>query len=121
IGAAADGGRQEVSGVLREVRVKDLVSLVARLRGLKRRQLAGLPAVGGPRSDSLLAGALLLERLVEHAGVATFQVCDRALREGLVLAALGQPIPDRGDPAELRRRQILQLAQRAESVLRHNL
>ena len=52
--------------------------------------------MGGPRSDSLLAGAVLLQELVAHAGVDRFQVSDRALREGLVLAALGQPIPAAG-------------------------
>jgi exopolyphosphatase/guanosine-5'-triphosphate,3'-diphosphate pyrophosphatase len=76
--------------------------------------------VGIPRSDSLVAGALLLLELVTYAGVDRFQVCDRALREGLVLAALGQPIPA-AEPRDLRRRQVLQLAERAESVYRHNL
>jgi exopolyphosphatase/guanosine-5'-triphosphate,3'-diphosphate pyrophosphatase len=112
--------KSEPSGRLREVRSRDLAALIERLRGMKRRQIAALPGVGGPRSDSLLAGAVLLERLVAHAEVERFQVCDRALREGLVLAALGQPAPALDDPADLRRRQVLQLAQRAETVLRHN-
>jgi exopolyphosphatase/guanosine-5'-triphosphate,3'-diphosphate pyrophosphatase len=114
-------GRKPASGALREVRVKDLAQLVERLRPLKRRLLAELPPVGGPRSDSLLAGAVLLLELVRHAGVDRFQVCDRALREGLVLAALGQPIPPAVEPEDLRKRQVLQLAQRAESVYRHSL
>ncbi len=45
---------------------------------------------------------------------------DRALREGLVLAALGQPIPPAAQPEDLRRRQVLQLAERTESVFRHS-
>jgi exopolyphosphatase/guanosine-5'-triphosphate,3'-diphosphate pyrophosphatase len=49
-----------------------------------------------------------------------FLVSDRALREGLVLEALGQPIPLAEQPEDLRRRQILQLAERTESTLRHN-
>jgi exopolyphosphatase/guanosine-5'-triphosphate,3'-diphosphate pyrophosphatase len=117
----ADRPWKDLSGSLREVRARDLSQLVLRLRTMKRRQIADLPPVGGPRSDSLLAGAILLEELVAHAGVDRFQVCDRALREGLVLAALGQPIPASDEPEDLRRRQILQLAERAESVYRHNL
>lgn len=105
----------------REVRVRDLAQLVERLRPLRRRQIADLPPVGGPRSDSLLAGAILLLELFAHAGVDRFQVSDRALREGLVLAALGQPIPAAAAPEDLRRRQVLQLAERTESVYRHNL
>lgn len=116
------GGRggTEVSGGLREVRTKDLALVVQRLSGLKRAAIAALPPVGGPRSDSILAGAILLEELMDHAGVERFLVSDRALREGLVLEALGQPIPAAAQPEDLRRRQILQLAERTESTLRHN-
>jgi exopolyphosphatase / guanosine-5'-triphosphate,3'-diphosphate pyrophosphatase len=103
------------------VRGKDLAQLVARLAGLPRREIAALPPVGGPRSDSLLAGAVLLEEVVARAGVERFLVSDRALREGLVLAALGQPIPRAREPEDLRRRQVLQLASRTESVHRHSL
>lgn len=117
----ADRPWKDLSGGLREVRAKDLVQVVERLRPLRRRQIAGLPPVGGPRSDSLFAGAVLLQELIAHAGVDRFQVSDRALREGLVLAALGQPIPAADEPEDLRRRQVLQLAERAESVYRHNL
>jgi exopolyphosphatase/guanosine-5'-triphosphate,3'-diphosphate pyrophosphatase len=110
------------AGVLREVRLRDLREVIAHLRRLARRQIAALPPVGGPRSDSILAGALLLGELVRHAGADRFQVCDRALREGLVLAALG------GEPAaaaaagpgdSVRRRQVVKLAQRGEAVFRH--
>jgi exopolyphosphatase/guanosine-5'-triphosphate,3'-diphosphate pyrophosphatase len=111
---------REVSSGLREVRLKDLAMLVERLRGLKQAAIAGLPPVGGPRSDSLLAGAVLLHELATHAGVDRFQVSDRALREGLVLASLGQPLPAPHEPEDLRRRQVLQLAERTESVLRHS-
>ncbi len=115
------GGRKEPGVGLREVRTKDLAQLTSRLRGLRRRELAALPPVGGPRSDSLMAGAVLLHELVSHAGVDRFHVSDRALREGLVLAALGQPIPPVHSPGDLRRRQVLQLAEQGPSVLRHNL
>lgn len=115
----ADRPWKEVSGT-RGVRTRDLAALVERLRPLRRRQIADLPPVGGPRSDSLLAGAVLLQALVAHAGVDRFQVSDRALREGLVLAALGQPIPPAAEPEDLRRRQVLQLAERSETVYRHN-
>jgi exopolyphosphatase/guanosine-5'-triphosphate,3'-diphosphate pyrophosphatase len=114
-------GRKESATGLREVRARELAQLVTRLRRMRRRELAELPPVGGPRSDSLMAGAILLQELVAHAGVDRFMVSDRALRDGLVLAALGQPIPAALEPGDLRRRQVLQLAEQAQSVLRHNL
>jgi exopolyphosphatase/guanosine-5'-triphosphate,3'-diphosphate pyrophosphatase len=113
--------QREVSSGLREVRLKDLAALVERLRGLKRGEIANLPPVGGPRSESLLAGAVLLQELAAHARVDRFQVSDRALREGLVLAALGQPVSATRELEDLRRRQVLQLAGRTESVYRHSL
>ncbi len=112
---------KEAGAVLREVRLKDLAQLVERLRPLARRDIASLPPVGGPRSESLLAGAVLVHELVAHAGLDRFLVSDRALREGLVLAALGQPIPAAREPEDLRRLQVLRLAERTESVYRHSL
>lgn len=112
-------GPREVAGGLREVRGKDLAQIVDRLRTMTRAEIAGLPPVGGPRSDSLLAGAVLLQELAAHAGVDRFQVSDRALREGLVLEALGQPEAPTAQPADLRRRQVLQLAEQTEGVWRH--
>ena len=118
--AATPPARTAKSG-LREVKLRDLSALVARLARMPRADIAALASVGPPRAESLLAGAILIEQLVRHAGVARFLVSDRALREGLVLAALGQPIPRGADPDDLRRRQVLRLAERAESVHPHSL
>ncbi|HYU31563.1 MAG TPA: Ppx/GppA phosphatase family protein [Thermoanaerobaculia bacterium] len=119
VDAFAGRGPKEVTSGLREVRGKDLAQVVDRLRAMPRAAIAGLPAVGGPRSESLLAGAVLLQELAAHAGVDRFQVSDRALREGLVLEAMGQPVPPLTQPADLRRRQVAQLAERTEGVWRH--
>jgi exopolyphosphatase/guanosine-5'-triphosphate,3'-diphosphate pyrophosphatase len=115
----AGRGPKEVAGGLREVRLKDLTQMVDRLREMPRAAIAALPPVEGPRADSLLAGAVLLQELTAHAGADRFQVSDRALREGLVLEALGQPVPGATQPADLRRRQVHQLAERTEGVWRH--
>ena len=113
------GGRdwKARGGVLREVRRRDLNALVARLQEMERRELARLPPVGKPRSESIVAGAVLLEELLRHAGLDRIAVSDRALREGLVIATLERPA-DRA-PADVRGRQVRQLAERAPSVLLH--
>lgn len=112
---------KDASAALREVRLKDLGQLVDRLRPFRRQEIADLPPVGVPRADSLLAGAILLHELVAHAGIDRFQVSGQALREGLVLEALGQPIPAAREPEDLRRRQVLRLAERTDSVFRHSV
>lgn len=116
----ARGADWKSSGsVLREVRLRELGEVVASLRKLRRRQLAALAPVGRPRSESILAGAILIEELVRHAGVDRFYVSDRALREGLVLEALGGGLARPAAAEDVRRRQVLQLAERAEGVYGH--
>lgn len=106
---------------LREVSRQQLGQVLARLAGMKRKRIAALPPVGGKaRAESILAGGILLDELLAAAGADRFEVCDRALREGLVLAALDRPVaPDEG--LDARRRQVNRLARRAESVYEHGV
>jgi len=107
-------------GGSRELKLRELEQVIARLSGLERSAIAALPPVGKPRAESILPGAILLAELVRHAGVDRFLVCDRALREGLVREAMRTAAS--GEPAEgdVRRRQVLELAERAPSVLAHS-
>ena len=111
--------RRLAAGGLRELRLRELGDVVGRLRALRRRQIAALPAVGPRRAGSILAGAILLEELARSAGVERLHLCDRALREGLLLEALGAPAGDGATPANVRRRQVSELAQRAPSIAGH--
>jgi exopolyphosphatase/guanosine-5'-triphosphate,3'-diphosphate pyrophosphatase len=104
---------------LRELRAREVAAVVERLRRMPRRDIAALAPVGGPRSESVLAGAVLLHELVLHAGADRFLVSDRALRDGLVRDALGERREAAPAPGEMRRRQVLQLAGRAEAVAAH--
>lgn len=110
---------EPAAATLRAVRRRELREVIERLAGLKRRRIADLSPVGGPeRAESILAGAVVLDELLRAAGADRFEVCDRALRDGLVLEALGRPAePETG--IEARRRQVLRLAKRAESVYEH--
>jgi exopolyphosphatase / guanosine-5'-triphosphate,3'-diphosphate pyrophosphatase len=110
--------RLPTTGV-REVKAKDLHRVVTFLARRTREEIAALPPVGEPRSESILAGAVVLDELVRRAGVDRISVCDRALREGLVLEALGRPLAD-APPEDSRRRQVMQFARRVESVFRHS-
>ncbi|GMU67359.1 MAG: exopolyphosphatase [Acidobacteriota bacterium] len=111
--------RPLVVGGLRELRGKELTEVVARLRALRQREIAQLPPVGEPRSGSILAGAVLLDELLRHAGADRLHLCDRALREGLVLEALGTAPPSSDAVGGARRRQVLELAQRAPAMAAH--
>jgi exopolyphosphatase/guanosine-5'-triphosphate,3'-diphosphate pyrophosphatase len=118
--ALAGRERPLAAGGLRELKSKELAAVVAHLRTLRRAEIAALPAVGGPRSESILAGAVLLEELARHAGADRLLLCDRALREGLVLEALAAGRPAAHDEGDVRRRQVLRLAERTgEGLLPH--
>ncbi len=110
---------EPAAATLRAVRRRELRDVIERLAALKRKRIADLSPVGGPeRAESILAGAVVLDELLRAAGADRFEVCDRALRDGLVLEALGRPAePETG--IEARRRQVLRLARRAESVYEH--
>lgn len=111
--------RGAMIGGLRELRLRDLATVVAGLEALTLREIAALPPVGAQRAGSILAGAILLQELAAKAGVDRLFLCDRALREGLVLAALGSPAPVAPVVGEVRRRQVEDLAGRAPGMLAH--
>jgi len=115
------GGREArgAAGGLRELRARELAGVASELSTLRKKEIAALAPVGEQRAGSILAGAILLEELVRHAGVDRIQVCDRALREGVVLEALGHPDPTGEPPGDVRRRQVLALAQRTPTMLDH--
>jgi exopolyphosphatase/guanosine-5'-triphosphate,3'-diphosphate pyrophosphatase len=122
-GALADhlAGREPslAAGGLRELRRKDLAVVIDALRSMRRREIAELPPVGRPRAASILPGAVLLDEIGRHAGVDRLHLCDRALREGLVLDMLSGDRAPAADAGSARRRQVLELAQRAPGTLPH--
>ncbi len=105
-------------GALRNLETGDLDTVVARLSRLSRKEIAGLPPVDAARASSILAGAVLLRRLLAAAGSERLAVCDRSLRDGLVLATLGRTAEPTGSS---RRRQVERLARRVESVYAHSV
>ncbi len=108
-----------MTGGLRELKLRELNAVVERLQTLTVAEIAELPPVGMPRAGSILAGAVLLQELAAKADVDRLLLCDRALREGLVLEALGAPPPEAPAGGEVRRRQIVDLASRAPGMLAH--
>jgi exopolyphosphatase/guanosine-5'-triphosphate,3'-diphosphate pyrophosphatase len=90
----------------------DLKTVAGRLRGMTAAERRSVPGLAPARADIIVAGAALLETLMEHLGIATVVALDECgLREGLLLddlARAGQPELRRG--AGVRERSVLQLA-----------
>ena len=105
-------------GALRILSADDVQSVVDHLARLSRKEIAGLPPVDAARAPSILAGAILLSELLAASGADRLAVCDRGLREGLVLATLDRTPEPAGSS---RRRQVERLARRMESVHAHSV
>jgi exopolyphosphatase/guanosine-5'-triphosphate,3'-diphosphate pyrophosphatase len=105
-------------GALRILEAADVEKVVTRLSRLSRKEIASLPPVDAARASSILAGAILLRELLAASGSDRLAVCDRSLRDGLVLATLGRTPEPAGSS---RRRQVERLARRVESVHAHSV
>ncbi len=114
-------GPAAVTGAsLVELSRSSLNQTVARLAQMRKGELEQLPPVGKARADSIVAGGILLAELAAYAGVDQIVVSDRALREGLILDALGRRKPEGELPSATRRhRQVLAVAQRVPGALDH--
>ncbi len=65
--------------------LKDLVDLVNRLRKLSNVERATIPGMSDRRSEIILAGALILQEAMTLLGVDSLTLCERSLREGIVV------------------------------------
>jgi exopolyphosphatase/guanosine-5'-triphosphate,3'-diphosphate pyrophosphatase len=115
--AAVTGHRWLPIQSLRRV-VKTLLSATARER-------ARLPGMEARRSDIVPAGGVLLLRLMERFDIQDLAVCDRSLRDGLILDALDRTAferdaaPSVDSEPDVRRRSVARLAGRANLELAH--
>ena len=92
-----------------------LDQLVERLLGLTPAQRRALPALNERRAEIIVPGALILQTAMEMLGAAELVICERALREGLIVDWMlrNDLIVDRfAFQSSIRQRTVLHLAQR---------
>jgi exopolyphosphatase/guanosine-5'-triphosphate,3'-diphosphate pyrophosphatase len=65
--------------------LKDLREIVNRLRKLNYAERAALPGMSERRSEIIVAGALILQEAMMMLNVDGISICERSLREGLVV------------------------------------
>jgi exopolyphosphatase/guanosine-5'-triphosphate,3'-diphosphate pyrophosphatase len=76
-----------------------------------------LPGMDPKRGDQIVAGGALIEMMMERCRVNELQLCDRALREGLIadyLIKLNPAVPAKIQARELRSRSVINLLHRWE-------
>ncbi|MEY3869247.1 MAG: hypothetical protein RLZZ338_3138 [Cyanobacteriota bacterium] len=65
--------------------LKDLRDLVNRFRKVSYLERLAIPGMSDRRAEIILAGALILQEAMTLLGVETLTVCDRSLREGIIV------------------------------------
>jgi exopolyphosphatase/guanosine-5'-triphosphate,3'-diphosphate pyrophosphatase len=68
-----------------EFSLKDLREIVNRLRRLNYAERAAVPGMSDRRSEIIVAGALILQEAMSLLGIESIAICERALREGVVV------------------------------------
>lgn len=93
---------------------RNLESLAGYLLGMTSSERAALPGIDGRRADLLPAGVLILTTVLDMVGLSEVVGCDWALREGMVLDAIGHRSRAEfdGDPKAIRRESVLGLCRR---------
>jgi len=93
---------------------REIDSLLDWLLGMTSAERAALPGIDARRADLLPTGALLLSAVLELTGIDEIVGCEWALREGMVLHAIGHHSRTEweADPRALRRESVLALCRR---------
>ncbi|MDF0552081.1 Ppx/GppA phosphatase family protein [Kamptonema sp. UHCC 0994] len=98
-----------------QLTLKDLRDLVTRFRKLSNSERLAIPGMSDRRSDIILAGALILQEAMALLGVESLTVCDRSLREGVIVDwMLAHGLIDNRlrFQSSIRQRSIMQMAQK---------
>jgi exopolyphosphatase/guanosine-5'-triphosphate,3'-diphosphate pyrophosphatase len=111
---ARRGGAVEPSVNQLQVRRKDVAAVHEQILRLPAAERQRLPGIDARRADLLPAGSMLLCTVMDLSGLDLLTGCEWALREGIVLDAIGHhTLADwSGEPRALRRESVLNLCRR---------
>jgi exopolyphosphatase/guanosine-5'-triphosphate,3'-diphosphate pyrophosphatase len=113
--AAADGGAlaQDVRNL--RVPARAIHRLRKKLVAMDQRERLQMPGMDPRRADLSVAGAILIDTMLDLLGVDELTLCDLALREGLVLDYIQRnqaQIAQAGHYPDIRRRSVVELGER---------
>lgn len=110
---AASASGSETAGAHRTLTRRGLKAVATRLLDTTLRERARMPGLDPRRADIITPGALLLLALFERLGVKELVVCDRSLRDGMILDWMDRSgaATDAGEP-DVRRASVARLGRR---------
>ncbi len=104
-GTSGNGGRFPFALRGYELRRQDVSALLDRLRRMSAAERRGVPGLSAQRSEIIVPGLCILERLMEHLGIGRVRVHDGGIRDGL----LSEMVDDLGIHPFLPRRRSVQM------------
>jgi exopolyphosphatase / guanosine-5'-triphosphate,3'-diphosphate pyrophosphatase len=101
-----------------ELRRKTLDKLIDRLADMTPAERAKVPGIKPERGDLILAGAMVVQSVMEAGGFPTLEVTEAGLREGVFFASL---LDDRDPPLfeDVRTASVLNLARQYDADVAH--
>lgn len=102
--------------------LQDLRTWVIRLRRMTNIERAAIPGIPEKRSEVILAGAVILQEAMTLLGVESLTVCERSLREGVILDwMLAHGFIDNRlrFQSSIRQRSVLKTAKKYQTNLEH--
>ena len=117
LGTVAIAERRRATDEVRNLRVpaKQIRRLRKELTARSLSERMKLPGLDPRRADLIVAGAVVLDMVLEHLQAPEIVLCDFALREGLVLDYIQRNrkhIAQAGQYPDVRRRSVIELAER---------
>jgi exopolyphosphatase/guanosine-5'-triphosphate,3'-diphosphate pyrophosphatase len=103
--------------------LKDLREWVNRLRRSNNLERVTIPGMPDKRSEVLLAGALILQEAMTLLGIESVTVCERALREGVIVDWMlthGLIADQLRYQSTVRQRSVLKIAKKYHTDLEHS-
>lgn len=107
------GASADVAAGLRPLDRADLRQLISRLASVPAEQRAEEFKIDPLRAATILAGAVILDEILDLSEADSLLACSAALREGLVLRALDERRVEPGPRGDVRRSSVLDLAERS--------
>ena len=94
----------------------ELSTLMSNILACKsRKERIGLPGINVKRVDLIVTGCLILKEVMDYLELDMMKVSPFALREGIIVDALSEAIPDYNPVPDIRRDSIMHLATRFDT------
>jgi exopolyphosphatase/guanosine-5'-triphosphate,3'-diphosphate pyrophosphatase len=124
LGTVASVDRRRTTDEVRNLRVpaKQIRRLRKQVTNLSISERMKLPGLDPRRADLIVAGAVLLDTVLQRLDASDITLCDLALREGLVLDYIQRNrrhIAQAGEYPDIRRRSVIELAERCSYWKEH--